>query len=145
MFMGEFHPTIDEKGRISIPVKLRKAFGENAIISRLILTHGFDKCIMAFRVEDWKDFVENKVIHLPQSEESNRMRLRFLVGGATECDLDKQGRVIIPAYLKDYAKIDKEIAILGLYNKIEIWSRELYMSYKPNGEALDAFANELGF
>ncbi|MDY6969875.1 MAG: division/cell wall cluster transcriptional repressor MraZ [Spirochaetota bacterium] len=145
MFMGEYHPTIDEKGRIAIPVRLRRAFGENVVIDRFILTHGFDKCIMGFRDVDWKEFVEGKLVTLPQSDQKNRMRLRFLLGGATECELGKQGRIVIPSYLKEYAEIDRDITILGLYNKIEIWSREQYEKYKPNGEELDAFGKELGF
>jgi MraZ protein len=145
MFMGEYHPTLDDKGRVAIPVKLRKAFGENSVINRLIITHGFDKCIMAFREEDWKDFVQNKLMTLSQSEQTNRMRLRFLLGGATECDLDKQGRIILPAYLKEYANIDRDVTILGLSNKIEIWSSGVYQDYKPDGKELESFAHELGF
>jgi MraZ protein len=145
MFMGEYHPTLDEKGRVAIPFKLRKAYGEDAIINKLIITHGFDKCIMAFREEDWKEFVEKKLITMSQSDPKNRMRLRFMLGGATDCDLDKQGRITIPAYLKSYAGIDREVAILGLYNRIELWSYEVYQSYKPDGEALNAFAIDLGF
>lgn len=145
MFMGEYHPTVDEKGRVAIPFKLRKAFGEDCIVNKLIITHGFDKCIMAFRQEDWKVFVENKLITMPQSDPKNRMRLRFMLGGATDCDLDKQGRITIPAYLKNYAGIEREVAILGLYNRIEIWSHEEYQNYKPDGESLNSLASDLGF
>jgi len=145
MFMGEYHPSIDEKGRVAIPVKLRKAYGDNAVINKLVITHGFDKCIMAFREEDWKDFVENKLIVLPQADPKNRMRLRFLLGGATECDLDKQGRLVIPAYLQKYAEVKKNIVILGLHNRIEVWSMEVYNKYKPDGASLNNFAQDLGF
>ncbi len=145
MFMGEYHPSLDEKGRVAIPIKLRKAFGENAVINKLIITHGFDKCIMAFREEDWKDFVENRLVPLSQADSANRMRLRFLMGGAAECELDRQGRIIIPGYLKEYAEIGQEITLLGLYNRIEIWSSAVYGKYKPDGEALNAFASDLGF
>ena len=145
MFMGEYHPAMDDKGRISIPVKLRRAFGETAVINKLTITHGFDKCIMAFRREEWGDFVENRLMKLPQDVELNRKIMRLMMGGATECELDKQGRIIIPSYLMKYANIDKDVAILGLYNKIEIWSREVYDKYKPNDEEMDVFAKELGF
>ena len=145
MFMGEYHPTLDEKGRVAIPSKLRRAYGEDAVINKLIITHGFDKCIMAFREEDWREFVERKLIPMPQSDPKNRMRLRIMLGGATDCDLDKQGRITIPAYLKSYAGIKKEVAILGLFNRIELWSYEVYQSYKPDGEALNAIAIDLGF
>ena len=78
MFMGEYHPTLDEKGRVAIPAKLRKAYGENSVVNKLIITHGFDKCIMAFRESEWRDFVENKLMILSQGEQKNRMRMRFL-------------------------------------------------------------------
>jgi len=145
MFMGEYQPSLDEKGRVAIPVKLRKAFGEDAVINKLIITHGFDQCIMAFREVDWKEFVETRLVPLSQADGKNRMRLRFLMGGATECELDRQGRIIIPGYLKDYAEIQNEITILGLYNRIEIWSTGVYNKYRPDGEALGSFAAELGF
>ncbi len=143
--MGEYHPGLDEKGRVAIPVKLRKAFGDDAVINKLIITHGFDKCIMAFREEDWKDFVENKLIPLSQADPKNRMRLRFLLGGASDCELDKQGRCIIPGHLLEYAELKKDVTVLGLYNRIEIWADEVYCSYKPDGDALNSFANDLGF
>lgn len=145
MFMGEYHPTMDEKSRIAVPMRLRKAFGDDALITRLVLTHGFDKCIMAYREQEWQDFVQNKLMTLPQGDSGNRMRLRFLLGGATECDLDKQGRIIIPAYLQKYAELDSDVTMLGLYDRVEIWSSKVYSAYKPDGEALNNFAKELGF
>ncbi|MDY6934953.1 MAG: division/cell wall cluster transcriptional repressor MraZ [Spirochaetota bacterium] len=145
MFMGEYHPTLDEKCRVAIPVKLRRAYGEDAIINRLVITHGFDKCIMAFREKEWREFVEGKLVTLAETEMTNRKKLRFYVGGASECELDKQGRIKIPPYLKDFAEIDKDVTILGLYNKIEIWSEEKYNSYKPKGESLEDLAKDLGF
>lgn len=145
MFMGEYSPALDEKGRVAIPVKLRKAFGEDAVIEKLIVTHGFDSCLMAFRNEEWKEFVETKLMPLSQSDPKNRMSVRFLIGGASECELDKQGRMVIPSYLLKYAKIDKDVIILGLSNKIEIWSKEVYEGYRPGSGALESFANDLGF
>ena len=109
MFMGEYHPMLDDKSRTAIPARLRKAFGDSAVINRLIITHGFDKCIMAFREEDWKDFVENRLVRLSQAEPLNRQRLRFLLGGACDCDLDKQGRIVIPSYLLEYAEIKRTL------------------------------------
>jgi len=143
MFMGEYHPSMDEKGRIALPARLRKH--ESGEISSLVLTHGFDKCIMALVPEEWNLFVENKLMILSQSEPENRKRVRFLLGGATECDLDKQGRILVPQYLKDYALVDGEITVLGLYNRIEIWSSKSYEGYKPHGEELDEIAGDLGF
>ena len=143
--MGEYHPMLDDKSRTAIPARLRKAFGDSAVINRLIITHGFDKCIMAFREEDWKDFVENRLVRLSQAEPLNRQRLRFLLGGACDCDLDKQGRIVIPSYLLEYAEIKKDITILGLYDRIEIWASQVYDRYRPDGNTLDTFAVDLGF
>ena len=145
MFMGEYHPSIDEKGRIAIPARLRKAFGEEFVITRLILAPSFDKCIMGYREEEWKDFVKNKLVSLSEGEQKNRMKMRFLMGGAAECDLDKQSRIIIPSNLKEYAEINGDVTILGVYDKIEIWSTEIYNEYKPDKEILESFAKDLGF
>ncbi len=144
MFMGEYSPALDEKGRVAIPMKLRKSFGEDCLVEKLVVTHGFDRCIMAFREEDWKEFVEKKLMPLPQSDPKNRMSLRFLVGGASECELDKQGRILIPSNLLRYAGIKSEVIILGLFNKIEIWAKEVYEECRPDGKFVDSFANELG-
>ncbi len=143
--MGEYFPILDEKGRVAIPVRLRKAFGENSIINKLIITHGYDKCIMAFREEDWKDFVEKKLVPLSQSLPKNRMIMRRLFGGAYECDLDKQGRMLIPGHLLDDAELKKDITIVGLYNRIEIWSTDIYRDHKPGSDAIEIFADDLGF
>lgn len=145
MFMGEYHPTVDEKGRVAIPIKLRKAFGEDAIINKLIVTYGFDKYIMAYREEDWADFVKNRLIRATESNPHNAMMVRYFVGGAFDCELDKQGRILIPPHLKEHAGIKKEVTVLGLYNRIEIWDTETYNKYKPDSEKLSAFAKDLGF
>jgi len=145
MFIGEYHPTIDDKGRVAIPVRLRRAYGDDSVISRLIITHGFDKCIMAFREADWTDFIENRVVTLPQSDPKNRMRMRFILGGACECELDRQGRIVIPGYLMEYAEIKTDVTVLGMYNRIEVWATDVYDRYRPTGEELNSFAVDLGF
>lgn len=145
MFMGEYHPSFDEKGRIAIPARLRKAFGENAIITKLVIAPSFDKCIIAFREDEWKNFVQNKLMVLSQGEQKNRMKMRFLLGGAAECELDKQGRIMIPSNLIEYAEIDGDVTILGVYDKIEIWSTKIYNDYKPDKDTLNVFAKDLGF
>ena len=144
MFMGEYSPALDDKGRVAIPVKLRKAFGEENLIEKLLVTHGFDRCLMAFRENEWDVFVE-KLMKLPQSDPKNRMAVRFIVGGASECELDKQGRMLIPSNLLKYADIKSDLVILGLSDKIEIWSKDVYENYRPGGEILDHFADGLGF
>lgn len=145
MFMGEYSPALDDKGRVAIPVKLRKAFGEDALVEKLVVTHGLDRCLMAFRNEEWTEFVEKKLMPLSQSDPKNRMSVRFLVGGACECELDKQGRMVIPSNLLKYAGITNDVIILGLFNKIEIWSKEVYDECRPDGAIMDSFADDLGF
>ena len=144
MFMGEYRPTLDEKGRIAVPSKLRKAFGEGSVINTLVAAPGFDRCIMAFREEDWRSFVETKLAPLSQSDPMNRKRSRFLLGGASICELDAQGRILIPANLMDYSGMKKDAVIIGVYDRIEIWDAASYDAYRPGGEALEQFAQELG-
>ena len=145
MFMGEYSPALDDKGRVAIPFKLRKAFGADTPMDKLVVTKGFAKYLMAFREEDWKEFVNTKLMPLPQSDSKNRDIVRFFLSGASECELDKQGRMLIPSYLLKYAEIKDDVIILGLSNKIEIWSKEVYERYRPDGEMLESFADDLGF
>lgn len=145
MFMGEYHPSLDEKGRVAVPIKLRKAFGEELIIEKLIVTYGFGKYIMAYREEDWDDFVKTKLIKASESDSDGANLVRYFVGGAFDCELDKQGRIIIPQHLKEHACIAKDVTVLGLYNRIEIWDTVMYNSSKPSGETLSTLGRDLGF
>ena len=144
MFMGEYRPSLDDKGRIAVPSKLRKAFGEGAVIDALVVAPGFDRCIMSFREQDWRSFVESKLVPLSQADPMNRKRSRFLLGGASVCELDAQGRILIPANLVEYAGLSKEAVILGVYDRIEIWDAVTYDRYRPGGDALEQFAQDLG-
>jgi MraZ protein len=144
MFMGEYHPTLDEKGRVAIPVKLRKAFGDKAPVNTLVLTYGFDTCIMAFREEDWERFVREKLVPLPQSNLTNRNWIRHLMGGARDQEMDKQGRILIPSSHLEYARIKSEVTILGLNDRIEIWATETYNQLRPDQDSLNALAGDLG-
>lgn len=145
MFMGEYHPSLDEKGRVAVPIKLRKAFGEELIIEKLIVTYGFGKYIMAYREEDWDDFVKTKLIKASESDPDGANLVRYFVGGAFDCELDKQGRIIIPQHLKEHACIAKDVTVLGLYNRIEIWDTVMYNNSKPSGETLSTLGRDLGF
>ncbi len=145
MFMGEYHPSLDEKGRMAVPIKLRKAFGENDIINKLIVTYGFGKYIMAYREQDWDDFVKTRLIKASESDQNGAALVRYFVGGAFDCELDKQGRIIIPQHLKEHSGIVKDVTVLGLYNRIELWDTEVYNSHKPSGETLQNLGRDLGF
>ncbi len=144
MFMGEYNPTLDEKGRVAIPVKLRKAFGEDSVINTLVLTYGFDQCIMAFREEDWARFVSEKLVPLPQSNPTNRNWVRHLMGGARNQELDRQGRIVLPASHLEYAQIKSDVTILGLNDRIEIWATDIYNQFRPDQDSLNALAGDLG-
>ena len=118
MLVGEYEHTIDEKHRLTLPAKFREAFAEGAI-----LTRGLDGCVFAYRREDWARSVESRLAALdPLSEAGRRMR-RYFFGGAAEADLDRQGRVTVPSQLIEYAKLGREVVVIGIHDHLEIWDR----------------------
>ena len=118
MLMGEYEHTIDSKGRISMPAKLKKDMGDT-----FILTKGLDGCLFAFSQEEWLNF-ETKLKLLPLSDKNARNFVRFFLSGATECEIDKQGRFLIPTNLRTSAKLEKDAIIIGVGTRIEIWNKE---------------------
>ena len=139
MFIGEYSATIDEKGRISIPAKFRQQ-----LKSKIVITRGLDNSLFLYTVEEWKKLAE-KLASLPISTANTRAFSRLMLAGAMDCDVDKQGRVMLPGYLKEFAKINKKIVFAGLYNRIEIWSEELWTVYKAQTEKeSNAIAEQLG-
>ena len=121
MFMGEYEHGLDEKGRIIVPTKFREALGEH-----FVLTLGTDGCLFIYRMNEWEQFVE-KLKSLPGTKEARQMQ-RYFMAGAVECESDKQGRVMIPAKLREHAGITKDVVSVGVVNKIEIWSKERWSS-----------------
>lgn len=117
MLIGEYEHTLDAKGRISMPAKLRRDMGE-----AFIVTKGLDGCLFAFSQEEWTNF-ETKLKELPLSDKNARNFVRFFLAGATECELDKQGRFLIPANLRTAANLDKEAIIIGVGTRLEIWNK----------------------
>lgn len=139
MFIGEYQATIDEKGRISIPVKFRAA-----LKSKIVVTRGLDSSLFLYSLEEWKKLAA-KLASLPISTANTRAFSRLMLAGAMDCGIDKQGRIILPAYLKEFAKINKKVIVAGLYNRIEIWSEELWAKYKAQTEAAsNQIAEQLG-
>jgi MraZ protein len=128
MFMGEYHHTIDAKGRIILPAKFREALGE-----QFVATKGLDNCLFVYPHEEWA-IIENKLKQLPFTKADARAFVRFFFAGAAECEADKQGRVLIANNLREYAKLDKDIVIVGVSNRIEIWSREVWEKYSNETE-----------
>ncbi|MGN1385118.1 MAG: division/cell wall cluster transcriptional repressor MraZ [Bacillus sp. (in: firmicutes)] len=141
MFMGEYHHNIDIKGRLIIPAKFREELGEEFVITR-----GLDQCLFGYSMNEWK-MIEEKLKTLPLTKKDARAFTRFFFSGATECELDKQGRVNISSPLLNYAKLEKECVILGVSNRIEIWSKQQWEDYFSESE--DSFAelaeNMVGF
>jgi MraZ protein len=123
MFMGEYHHSIDNKGRMIVPSKFRDDLGEMFIITR-----GLDQCLFGYPLPEWK-ILEEKLKGLPLTKKDARAFTRFFFSGATESELDKTGRINIPAPLLQYAKLEKECVILGVSNRIEIWSKQLWEEY----------------
>ncbi|MBU0478176.1 division/cell wall cluster transcriptional repressor MraZ [bacterium] len=132
MFYGEFTHTLDEKNRLIVPMRLRGKIKET-FVERFIITKGLDNCLFLFTVDEWRLF-ENKTKALPFTGKDARAYTRHLFSGASECTIDKQGRISIPLYLKNYAQIRKDVIIIGVMNRIEIWSRENWISYSKNTE-----------
>jgi MraZ protein len=129
MFMGEYQHSIDEKGRIIIPAKFREALG-----SSFVITRGLDSCLFVYPASEWS-IMEQKLKTLSLMKSDARAFTRFFFSGATECDLDKQGRVNIPNNLCDHAKLNKDCVVLGVSNRVEIWSKEIWESYFQQSEA----------
>jgi len=122
MLIGEYEHTIDAKGRLSMPSKLRRDMGE-----AFIVTKGLDGCLFAFSQDEWKNF-ETKLKALPLSDKNARNFVRFFLAGATECEIDKQGRFLIPGNLREAAKLEKEAVIIGVGTRLEIWNKEVWAS-----------------
>ena len=129
MFIGEYQHTIDPKGRVIMPAKFREDLGD-----KFIITKGLDNCLFVFPQEEWQSF-EKKLRSLPLTSRDARAFTRFFFSGAIECELDKQGRVLIPANLWEYAELEKDLVIVGVSSRVEIWSKEKWNAY--NEENLD--------
>lgn len=129
MFMGEYQHTIDDKGRMIIPAKFREALGDSFVITR-----GLDSCLFVYPRSEWS-VLEQKLKALPLMKSDARAFTRFFFSGATECELDKQGRVNIPNTLCEHAKLSKDCVVLGVSNRVEIWSKEIWENYFQESEA----------
>lgn len=121
MLIGEYEHTLDAKGRVSMPAKLRRDMGE-----AFVVTKGLDGCLFAFSLEEWSNF-ENKLKALPLSDRNARNFVRFFLAGATECEIDKQGRFLIPANLRTAVSLEKETIIIGVGTRIEIWDKSTWL------------------
>lgn len=138
MFMGEYNHTIDTKGRLIIPSKFREGLGETFVV-----TKGLDGCLFVFSNEEWTAF-ELKLKSLPLTNKNARQFARFFVAGATPCELDKQGRVLLPGTLREFAGLEKDVVLTGMLNRIEIWSKEKWNENNSlDDEAMDEIAEQM--
>ena len=123
MFYGEYQHTMDAKGRVIIPSKFREGLGE-----KFILTKGLDNCLFAYSLDEWSN-LEAKLKSLPFTDKDVRTFVRFFFAGAAECELDKQGRIITPKNLREYAGLEKEVYVIGVSTRVEVWDRNKWESY----------------
>lgn len=121
--MGEFRHTLDDKYRLIIPSKFREE-----LEGHFVLTRGLDTCLFAFPMTEWAR-QEQLITELPMTMADGRAFSRLFFSGAIECDLDKQGRSVIPAHLREYAKIDKDIVIIGVSTRFEVWALQVWENY----------------
>jgi MraZ protein len=128
MFVGEYRHTIDHKGRISVPSKFRGKLAEGCVITR-----GLDFSLFIYTKYEWQKLAK-KLSELPISQSDARAFVRLMFSGASEVELDKQGRIIIPIYLREYAKLNADVVICGLFDRIEIWDKEKWDLYKKESE-----------
>lgn len=136
MFMGEYNHSVDAKGRLIIPAKFRESLGEEFVV-----TKGLDGCLFIYSEEEWKN-IEETFRNTPLTTKDARKFSRFFFAGAANCELDKQGRILIPANLREFAGLEKDVVLAGVFNKIEIWSKERWMD-EGNYDDMDEVAERM--
>ena len=123
MLIGEYRHTIDAKNRVALPAKFRKEMGKTVIVTR-----GLDSCLSVYTEKSWKKILE-KLNNLSMSKASERGFNRFMLSGATEVDVDSMGRILLPEYLRDFAKVEKKVVWTGAGDKAEMWSEDIWDGY----------------
>ena len=131
MFRGSFEHNVDAKGRVSVPSKFRDIIAER-YEGKLVLSIDLDRCVTVYPLEEWERF-EEKVRALPQMQKEVKDFMRFVFATATECELDKQGRVLIPPALRERAGISKSVMVVGIIGKMEIWDKAAWDARKSQG------------
>ncbi|MDD3897721.1 MAG: division/cell wall cluster transcriptional repressor MraZ [Syntrophomonadaceae bacterium] len=129
MFLGEYQHSLDSKGRITVPSRFREQLGE-----KFVATKGLDNCIFLYPMEEWKT-IEEKLKSLPFTRADVRSFARFFFSGASEMEIDRQGRTLMPVNLREYASIDKDLIIIGVGSRIEIWSAANWGKYTLEAES----------
>lgn len=139
MFIGEYRHALDTKGRLAIPAKFRTALAGGCVVTR-----GLDACLFLFTKTEWEKLAE-KITNLPLSQSNSRAFARLMLAGAMDCEVDGQGRILLPDYLRRYASLAKQAVIAGLSSRLEIWDAAAWDEYKRKTEASStAIAEQLG-
>ena len=139
MFIGEYQHIMDLKKRLAIPSKFRNDFKGKAVITR-----GLDSCLFVYPIKVWQEIAQ-KLGNMPVGERTTRSFVRLMLAGAVDVEVDSQGRVLIPEYLKSYASLEKKVIVAGLFNRLEIWDENKWNSYKESAEKnQDEIAEQLG-
>lgn len=123
MFMGEYRHSLDDKYRLIVPSRFREE-----LAGRFVLTRGLDTCLFGFPMDEWRR-QEQMITQLPMTMADGRAFSRLFFSGASECELDKQGRAVVPAHLREYAKIERDIVIIGVSSRFEVWSADGWDAY----------------
>lgn len=142
MFYGEFEHSIDRKGRLILPAKFREV-AKNQFVEKFFITRGLDKCLFMFAEEEWRS-QENKFKTMSFTKQQSRIFNRLLFSGAVEIASDKQGRILVPQYLKDFAAIKRDVMIIGVSNRIEIWAKDSWRDFYANSrQSFEEIAEKL--
>ncbi len=139
MFIGEYSHSVDLKKRLALPARFRGELG-----SRVVVTRGLDGCLFVYPMKVWEE-IAGKLGSLPVGESGTRSFIRLMLAGAVDTELDSQGRVLLPEYLKNDAGLKKDVVVVGVYNRLEVWDQDVWREYKMNAEKhTSTVAEELG-
>jgi MraZ protein len=139
MFIGEYLHSLDEKGRLSIPKKFRSDLATGAVVTR-----GLDKCLFLYTKAEWQKLAET-LANLPFAQANSRAFARLMLAGAMDVEVDKQGRIILPEYLRTFGGLTKNVVVAGLYNRLELWDEKMWTEYKAKTESeSEAIAEQMG-
>ncbi|MBI4175109.1 division/cell wall cluster transcriptional repressor MraZ [Candidatus Berkelbacteria bacterium] len=135
MFVGEYAHSMDAKGRLSIPAKMRRDLDEGAVVTR-----GIDNCLFVYPKNEWLKLAE-KIAALPLADPRARSFSRLMLAGAMEVEFDKLGRILLPGYLRDYAKLAGEVVVAGVFNRVEVWEKSAWETYKSQHSVEEDLSN----
>ena len=128
MFIGEYVHTLDTKGRLAVPVKFRKILGDGAVA-----TKGLDTCLFIYPMREWEELA-SRLAALPLAQANTRAFARLMLAGAMEVTIDRQGRIMLPDYLRSYAQMKKRVVWTGLFNRVELWDEGVWQAYRASTE-----------